>query len=342
MIMSTASEAEFERMAELVRRDDPSLGRVMLEADGRYQTRSMRFDQLMREVVACLADGLKQRHSDEFPTFHYAWGKSRVGSTALANLFGVAGLPSFYQPVKAVMRQCLKGEPGVPLVPHDVAEHAHIFAKETAGPYMLAECIIIPFQALLEAGYPADRLSLIILDREPASSLASWINKLSCRVPETLLVRHYVLAALNAVRVENYLARMGVPVTHYVHEASKEPIESARALFARLGLGGCFTAEAVTDWTGMGAELKEAKVVFPTEPKIYDVPGLHASSGTAYRYHAGGALKDEYAELIARFGISAIYRANAEACIRDLGLSRAVADRLLAADPAVRPLQAAE
>jgi hypothetical protein len=332
MMMLTASDAEFERMAELVRRDDPSLARVMLEADGSYQTRTMRFDDLMRDVVACLADGLKRRGSDEFPTFHYAWGKSRVGSTALANLFGVAGLPSFYQPVKAVMRQCLKGEPGVPLVPHDVAQHAHIFAKETAGPYMLAECLIIPFQAMLEAGYPADKLRLIILDREPASSLASWINKLSCRVPEKLLVRHYVLATLNTVRVENYLKRMGVAVTHYVHEASKEPTESARALFARLGLTDRFKTDAVTDWRGMGAELKDAKVVFPTEPKIYDVPGLHASSGTAYRYNKGGALSAENTALIARFGIPEIYRASADACARDLGMSRATADRLFGSE----------
>ena len=32
-----------------------------------------------------------------------------------------------------------------------------------------------PLQALIEAGYPPDRLKLILIDREPLTSLASWL-----------------------------------------------------------------------------------------------------------------------------------------------------------------------
>lgn len=334
MLMSIASEAEFERMADMIRRDDPALRTVLLEADGRYATRTIGFDILMREVIACLAAGFRCRGTDELPTLYCAWGKSRVGSTALANMFGFAGMTSYYQPVKAIMRQCLKGEAGVPLIPPPASVNPCAFSKETAGPYMLAECLMIPFEALIEAGYPADKLSLIVLDREPRSSLASWINRLSCRIPESLLVRHYVLSALNKIRVENYAERLGVPVTHYVHEASKEPVTSARALFARLGLPHLFNEHAVTDWNeARQLETGNAKVIFPTEPRIYDVPGLHGS-GTAYQYRAGGALSAENRAIIERFGIDDVYRESARACAHDLRMSGETAERLFGLEPA--------
>ncbi len=334
MLMSIASDAEFMRIADLVRRDHALLGSIPLEPDGRYQARSITLDAVMREVTQCLADGFRGRRGDELPMLFCAWGKSRVGSTALANLFGFAGMPSYYQPVKAILRQRLKGEAGAPLIPPPASVSPQAFSKETAGPYLLVECLIIPFQALIEAGYPPDRLSLIVLDREPASSLASWINKLSHRVPEKLLVRHYVLSVLNTLRVEAYAHRLGVPVTHYVYEASKQPVESARALFARLGLEHLFNADSVTAWNKTGQpEATNTRVIFPTEPHIYDVPGLH-SSDVAYRYQAGGAasLSPAHVETIARFGIPQIYRASVRACAQDLGMSEATAARLFGTD----------
>jgi hypothetical protein len=334
MTVMTMSAREFERMADLVRNDHPSLGKLTLEPYGGYQARSIRLDALMREVKECFAEGFRHRGSDEFPTLYCAWGKSRVGSTALASLFGVAGLPSYYQPVKAVMRQCLNGEAGVPLVPPNAAEHSHVFAKETAGPYLMAECLIIPVQALLEAGYPADKLHVIILDREPLSSLASWINKLSCRVPEALLARHYVLSALNILRVQNYARRHGIATTHYVYECSKDPLRSARALFERVGLSHLFTSDVVNDWNQSGqTKSKPASVIFPTEPHIYDVPGLHAAD-TAYKYRVGGAasLNPIYADLLHQYGIADIYQDSARACALDLGFDAKVSADILGLD----------
>jgi cysteine synthase len=47
-----------------------------------------------------------------------------------------------------------------------------------------------------------------------------------------------VLAALNAVRVGGYARRHGVPVTHYVYEASRAAFRAARALAASEGILG--------------------------------------------------------------------------------------------------------
>jgi hypothetical protein len=245
-------------------------------------------------------------------------------------LFGVAGLPSYYQPVKAIARLALIGAAPAPWIPPSRTFRPHIFSKETGGPYFLAECLFIPLQQLIEAGYPPDKLHLIMLDRDPVKSLASWLNKLSVLVPEETLVQHYIITALNATRVENYAQRQGVPVTHYVYEASKEPIHSARALFDRLGLSNRFTDSVVTDWKEMGQLASEkAKIIYPNQPPIYSVPDLH-SADTAYRYHDrdGAAVAEAYAGLLARFGIYDVYRASAQACVNDLGLDTATAAML--------------
>jgi hypothetical protein len=345
MMMSTVSDTEFERMAELVRRDDPSLTGIQLAPDGKYQTRTASLGSLTGEVTECLAEGFRRRGSDEFPTFYSGWGRCRVGSTALANLFGVAGLPSYQQPVKAILRQRLRGEAGDPIIPPSAAEHPHVFSKETAGPYVAPECLVIPLQALVEAGYPPNKLHLIVLDREPFGSLASWLAIFTQRVPANLLARNHILAALNVLRVKSYAKRHGIPTTHYVHEASKEPIESARALFERLGLSDRFTAASVTNWKD-GGEIasKKAKLIFTTEPKIYDVPGaLRSATGYEYRIGAAAPLSTEHVDMLTRFGIPEIYRESARACAQDLRMSNATAERLFGSETASdRELVAAE
>jgi hypothetical protein len=112
----------------------------------------------------------------------------------LKNLFGVADMPSYYQPVKGILRHARVGSTGVPWLVPQAADQPHIFSKETAGPFVLAESLFNPLQPLIEAGYPAERLHAILLDRDPASSLASWLDKWSDRAPEGTLLDNYVVA----------------------------------------------------------------------------------------------------------------------------------------------------
>jgi hypothetical protein len=316
---------ELERMADLVRRDHLSLATTALEPDGKYQTRSIALDALTREVTACLARGFRDLAADEFPTLFCAWGKARVGSTALINLFGVAGLPAYFQPVKAILRHALTGGDAAPWILPPPMDSPFILSKDVAGPYLLAECLYIPLQMLIEAGYPPTKLHLLVLDRDPARSLASWLAKWSDRLPEERLLRHYVLAALNANRVTGYARRHGVPVTHYVYEASKDAVRSVRALFLRLGIPDRFTERAVTDWAEMGQlDSDRSRIIHPHEPDVYFVAGLHASD-TAYRYRdrAAAAVTEAQLELLARCGVPEVYRAAVRACAADLGLDAA-------------------
>ncbi|MFL4980619.1 MAG: sulfotransferase family protein [Xanthobacteraceae bacterium] len=334
MTIHTMSIGELERVAELVRRDHSSLNTMRLIPDGKYQTRTVTLAEVTREVAERLRDGFRDRARNDFPTLFCAWGKCRVGSTALNNLFGAAGLPSYYQPVKTILRHRLLEAAGEPWRLPYAAEHPHVFSKETAGPYVPAECLFNPLQALLEAGYPADKLRLIVLDREPESSLASWLAKWSDRLPECKLIRNYIVAALNKHRVEAYARRHGIAVTHYVYEAAKDSVQSVQILFARLGLSSRFSAAAVTDWSEIGQlDTDAAKIIYPKEPDVYVVPGLHGAD-TAYRYRARDTFLLNRAQtgLLDRFRIPDVYRASAQACARDLGLAAATAARLFELD----------
>ena len=103
-----ADEVEMSRrLADLVRRNHPSLDTMVLATDGKFQTRPAALDELMWEVRDCLGEAYRNWKPEDFPTLYCAWGRCRVGSTALTNLFGVAGMPSYFQPVKVVLRHRL-------------------------------------------------------------------------------------------------------------------------------------------------------------------------------------------------------------------------------------------
>jgi hypothetical protein len=321
---------ETDRLADLIRHRDLSLDDMALAPDGTYQTKTVTLNSLTRKAADCLAEGFRDRTSDDFPTLYCAWGRCRVGSTALTNLFGIAGIPSYFQPVKVVLRQLLVGATALPWDIPAAKDHPHIFSKEMAGPYVMAENLFQPLEPLLMAGYPAAKMHFIMLDRDPASSLASWLEKWSDRVPHDKLIQNYVIATLNTQRVESYAARHGIPVTHYVYEASKEPTASVRILFDRLGLASRFDESAVTDWKERGQiESKNSGITFLSEPKVYTVAGIHGSD-TAYRYRArkGVSLTDAQMDVLERYGIHKIYRASVKACVHDLALDPQTSERL--------------
>lgn len=324
------SAIELERIADLIRRQHPSLETMWLEPDGKYQTRAVALDTLMREMTQALTEGFRPHRADDFPMHFVAWGKCRVGSTALTNLFGVTGMPSYYQPLKMMLRHLFVSQAATPWVIPSAGDQSHIFSKETAGPYVIAESLFNPLRLLIEAGYPPNRLHLIMLDREPVSSLASSLDKLSGCVPDAVLLQNYVVAALNAIRVESYGRQQGVPVIHYVYEASKEAVQSIKILFDRLGLAGRFTETAVTDWRETGQLRSEhSRITYGTEPTIYNVAGLHGAD-TAYRYRARNtdAVTPFQRDMLERCGVNAVYRRSVEACVRDLDLDAATAARL--------------
>lgn len=319
-----------DQLADLIRRNDPSLDIMPLAPVGAFQSRTVTVRDLMGEVTACLAASFRNRPAPDFPMLYFACGKARVGSTALSNLFGMTGMPSYYQPLKAMLRDALVGWELKPWIVPSATDSPCIFSKETVGPYVLAESLFNPLQLLVDAGYPRDRMHLIALDREPASSLASWLDKLISRASADTLTTNYIVAALNAARVASYAQQQDIPVTHYVYEVSKDAVASVRVLFDRLGLTGSFTENAVTSWPAPGqAQVNNARVIFPSESAIYKVPNLHTSD-SAYRYQqrVTTSLNEAQLDLLERCGVNDIYRASVAACVRDLCISAATAAQI--------------
>jgi hypothetical protein len=295
--------------------------------DGRYQTRTVTLRQLSDEVTARLSDSLRGLSAAEFPRLFCSWGKCRVGSTALTNLFGIAGIPAFYQPVKTMMRHRLLGSEPQPWVPPQASTHPQIFSKEMAGPYLVAETIFNPVDLLIASGYPAAKLHLVVMDRDPYSSLASWVARWSDRVPRARLVEHFVLSSLQIHRMRTCARANGVPLTHFAYEASRRPLEAIAALFERLDISRHFHPGVVNDWNERGAlESSQSGISFPEEPPVYVVPGLHSSERQyAYKGRDASNLTAAERDLVAALGLPELYRDVAGACVQDLGLDASVA-----------------
>jgi hypothetical protein len=166
-----------------------------------------------------------------------------------------------------------------------------------------------------------------MLDREPASVLASWFDKLSHLLPETTLFGHYLIATLNAQRVARRAVRRGVRVTTYVYELSRNPRLFIPALFERLGISDRYRNSVIAGWEDKGDLASEqSSVVFLQEPRIFEVPGVHGSDD-AYRYHDRAPMRfpPHIAALLAESGIDELYRNSVQACIADFAIDRLTA-----------------
>ncbi len=320
--------SEIKRIVDLMTTQKDSIEKQALAPDGKYQTRTITMRQLSDEVSGRLSGHLRTRAAADLPLLICSWGKCRVGSTALTNLFGIAGIPALYQPVKTMMRFRLLNEEPEIWVPPQVHEHPRIFSKEMAGPYLIAETIFNPLEIMIAAGYPPQKLHLLVLDRDPYASLSSWIARWSARVARDRLVAHFILCSLQIRRMRSYARANGIQTTHYVYEASRKPVESVAALFHRLGIASHFHVGVVRDWNERGAlSSKQSAIIYPREPAVYVVPGLHSSeSQYIYQMRDTGNLNEAEHRMVSEFALPQIYNESVSACIADLGLEVSAPD----------------
>jgi hypothetical protein len=90
----------------------------------------------------------------------------------------------------------------------------------------------------------------------------------------------------------------------------------------------------------MGAlDSEKARIIYPDEPPVYHVAGLHATdTGYRYRHRSTARVTEAYRALLARSGVQDIYRAAVRACAGDLGFDRALSLRLFGEDFAIDAL----
>ena len=93
-------------------------------------------------------------------------------------------------------------------------------------------------------------------------------------------------------------------------------------LFERLTIPSLFSEATITNWDGKGDLGSErSSIIFPDEPQVYDVPGLHGSD-VAYRFHARSVTKfpEPHTPLLADLRVSENYGRSIQSCIVDFGI----------------------
>ena len=240
------------------------------DPEKRFQRRSFDASELHQYLV----NELGRRFSDTRPNIILCCGKCRVGSTPLANVFGHAGLPALYQPMKSLLRHRLVGEPCPEWSLS--SDRPTVFLKETFGPYVAAECTFSPLKVLLDIGFQRQDIKLLVLERDPRATIESWWRCWHDRLDPKEFAKTFFLASINVHRTAAMAASAGMQVEYYLHEESKNPDVAISRLFHALGLGGKFNVSILRNWAA-GDSLRGANtaVKFFSQPKDYWIDDIH-------------------------------------------------------------------
>ncbi len=256
---------------------------LMPDRQRRFQRRPVSLAALHEHLVL----EVRQRLGASRPKVILCCGKCRVGSTPLANVFGHAGLPTFYQPIKTLLRHLLVEETCPPL--GLATSEPIIFIKETFGPYVEAECMFNPLDVLLDAGFRAEDITLLILERDPGATLASWQRCWHDRADTQGFVDRFFSASSNAHRVADTASRKRIPVNYYLYEESKQPEIAMAELFGTLGLRHRFKPSIMHGWTkGDSLQGANTAVTFFRQPDDYRIEQIHLDLDE-YRFVARGS-----------------------------------------------------
>ncbi len=193
----------------------------------------------------------------------------RSGSTALLRVFGYSGVESHFQPLKNVLRWQMQGEDYTWSVPNGPDL---VFLKETLGPFTAEESRFNPLQVLLSAGYPPDRVRLLIFGREPIQTWSSWCAYWSRKTR----IEHYITAYHTADLVGKQARSLGIDTTCLVYEALRDhPMETVvRCLMGHLGIP--YTPRAIGGWERLpGCGVPGSNIVLPYEPPLFITPKIH-------------------------------------------------------------------
>jgi hypothetical protein len=225
------------------------------------------------------------------------------------NAFAQSGIQSLYQPLKTALRLHLVNDMRAGCISLDSSGPVALI-KETIGPFTVAESILNPVECLLDAGFSADRIKLIALDREPSATAASWCRHFLPKTNLDRLCRNFVHSSLTCERIKQAARQYGVETISYVHEASKAPVYSTRCLFDRLGLSRYFS-QSTYDWGDQNSLNSEhCRILWPLEEAdTYSSSGHHDSAGR-YNYidSAGAEISPIGVDILSRYGIEGFYK----------------------------------
>ena len=227
----------------------------------RYQIQPVSSQQISSNIV--LED------VGEAPNIILSVSPCRSASSVLVRVFGAAGVLSYYQQLKSMLRWKMQGEDvcwKVPSLPH-----TNIFLKETLGPYTETEALFNPMNILLDAGYPPEKLRILILGRHPLNTWASWDKWWNGATS----IDNFIKANITTEKVREQAEREGISVTTVVYEALKyyDADTVVKRMFSRFGIP--YSPIAVDGWQTLpefgtpGSHIHYREI-----PPIFNVPGI--------------------------------------------------------------------
>ncbi|HEY1348285.1 MAG TPA: hypothetical protein VGF67_01510 [Ktedonobacteraceae bacterium] len=255
-------------------------------------------------------------------------GPCRSGTTAQAKVFRAAGMLAHHQPLKSVLRCLLQGQQETYTLP----QVPQLCLRETLGPYTRAEATLDPLALLLQAGVPGAKVRVILMLREPLSTLTSWKETFAQGRESAILVHNCIAAYQTMQRIQEQALSAGLPVLHYVYEALRDtdPASLSQRLFARLGLNLVYRE---LDWNRLAPFAStDEHPSLPGEPACYLLPGLPGlqqreteASGLAYTARSAVAIDQAltWQDVVAmsEAGIPALYERFRIQTEHDLGLT---------------------
>lgn len=191
----------------------------------------------------------------------------RSGSTALMRVFAAAGIESYFQEMKNVLRWRMLGRPLEWQMP--AAPNVPILLKETLGPYTMTECKFNPVNIIMGAGLPLHKLHVVILIRDPMATWASWRNLWGEATNVNLFAMAY--QTMERIRLDTISKGMACTCAYYEMFSNHREEIGFKRLFHRLGLN--FNREAIYGWhklTPFGSP--GSNIIFPREPSEFDMP----------------------------------------------------------------------
>ncbi len=247
----------------------------------------------------------------------------RSGTSSHLRVFAAAGIRSYHQPLKALLRCLLQGQEGQ----YHLPQEQFLFIKETLGPYTPEESLLNPLDVLLRAGVPKEKIRLIIMLREPLSTLASWQEIFSVNRDPEVLLSNFILAYKTVSQIRKEAMHLGIPVTSYVYEALRDnnPSLVIASIFSRLAIR--FASISIEGWQGLSPYgTPESNITTPSEPMIYILRNLRDQEEGASRlqfYPKATESIDRFVAtqdiaLLINGGITEMYEKNRKACEDDL------------------------
>jgi len=194
----------------------------------------------------------------------------RSGTTILLRVFGASGVQAHFQQLKNILRWLLQGKEFSWKVPQQPTNR--IFLKETLGPFTRTESQFNPLEALLNAGFPKEKLHVIIIGREPMVTWSSWYQFWKNKT----CVDYFIDTYKTTEKIRQQVKELGISSSFLIYECFQQsPIDEVfQKLFKRLNIK--YSSSTISGWDHFPAFGEPgSNIVLPKEPEPFITPGIH-------------------------------------------------------------------